>query len=204
MQTRRAQTPVSHGSCGFESRLPYPAIHPDRSDRYRCRMVQPEALPTLDRAMEVRLLLWQRASSEVGEAAGRRARLRPRVRTVGGPGRHRAAAPHPHCARTPTGRGTTLRAWVVRVRISPSARTTPASADRFSDSRLVSGRTPVRLRPEAPPRAKPDGPGCRDGPAAPACTQVRVLPPELRPKLATELIAVVAGVPFGSASTCPW
>ena len=46
----------------------------------------------------------------------RRARLRPRPRKAGDPGRHRVAAP---CACSPTGRGARSRAWRLRVQIPP-------------------------------------------------------------------------------------
>ena len=54
---------------------------------------------------------------------GRRARLRPRPRQAGGPGRHRVAAPGARTppARTPAGREAGPRCRMLRVRLPPSA-----------------------------------------------------------------------------------
>ena len=85
-------------ACGFESRLPYSV---------------PGRLTGRTRRSE----RWNRGSNPC-RGACRRARLRPRFRTAGGPGRHRAAAPS---ARSPNGRGARPRAWMLPVRIRPGA-----------------------------------------------------------------------------------
>jgi hypothetical protein len=93
--------------CGFESRL----AHGARSARAfctQCPFVQSAGRWTLNPVIVVRIH---------GGQLRRRARLRPRPRKAGDPGRHRVAAP---CACSPTGRGARSRAWRLRVRIPPS------------------------------------------------------------------------------------
>ena len=63
------------------------------------------------------------------------ARLRPRLRKAGDPGRHRVAAPSP---RRPTVGGTTLRRWAVHVRIAPRTHFAPVAQQ--AKRRLVSVR----------------------------------------------------------------
>ena len=77
----------------------------------RCPFVQPAGRRSLKAPIVVRIHGGQRC---------RRARLRPRVRTTGGPGRHRVAALM--CSYSNHGREASPRCWMLRVRIPPSAR----------------------------------------------------------------------------------
>ncbi len=66
-------------------------------------------------------------SNPAPAAQCRRARLRPRLRTAGDPGRHREAAPGP---RSPKVGGTRSRTWTVCVRLAPRTRRLRSSPGR--------------------------------------------------------------------------
>jgi hypothetical protein len=113
-------------------------------------------------------------------AACRRARLRPRSRTAGGPGRHRVAALG---ARTPTGREAGSRAQMLRVRPPPSAR--------------PPGRSPAAPCKRSPPRsALGEGSRWPLGELADPLGFLTREPPGSRPGL--------PAVPFAPVRTRPW
>ena len=94
----------------------------------------------------------------------RRARLRPRLRKAGDPGRHRVAAPSP---RRPTVGGTTLRRWAVHVRIAPRTHFAPVAQQ--------AKRTPCKRQTSVRNRSGASVAGCSVGRGAAALNRETTL-----------------------------